>query len=145
PSNSKRPRKTRLLAMAAISSAVLTTAQVNRATAQSLYWDVNGSTSGAGGPTPTGAWDAISSNWNAASDGTGVAGTWSSGNTAVFAAGTDATGAYTITVDPGFNIAGVNGITFEEGNLTIAAGDAISAITLTAPTITATAGATINA
>ena len=69
---------------------------------QANYWDVNGSTAGSGGPTPTGNWNTTVANWNTA-NGTGTAFVW--GNTgletAVFAAGTDATGSYTVTLNAG--------------------------------------------
>ena len=58
------------------------------------YWDLNGSVAGAGGATPSGTWNATNLYWNSAGDGTGSGSiaAWSSGQTAVFAAGTDATG-----------------------------------------------------
>ena len=69
---------------------------------QANYWDINGSTTGSGGPTPTGNWNTTVATWNTAS-GTGTAFVW--GNTgletAVFAAGTDATGSYTVTLNAG--------------------------------------------
>jgi autotransporter-associated beta strand protein len=101
---------------------------------------VNGATSGAGGATPTGIWDLTTKNWNNNSGGTTGTGTWSSNSVAVFSAGTDATGAFTVTVAAGANITGVSGLTFEEGTVTIAGGDASSKITLTNPTINAIAG-----
>ena len=72
---------------------------------QANYWDVNGSTTGSGGPTPTGNWNTTVANWNSA-NGTGASFVW--GNTgletAVFAAGTDATGSYTVTLNAGGSI-----------------------------------------
>ena len=64
------------------------------------YWDTDTTDqAGAGGSTPGGTWDtAAMANWNISSDGTGVPGAWNSGDDAVFAAGTDATGAYTVNV-----------------------------------------------
>lgn len=80
-------------------------------TAQSLYWDSNGSAAGAGA-TPAGNWTS-SSFWNTLSDGTGATGAWTPGATAVFSAGADATGAYQITLDAGTTTFG--GLTVEDG------------------------------
>jgi autotransporter-associated beta strand protein len=82
-----------------------------------LYWDMNGTTAGAGGATPAGTWNAANTYWNAASDGTGT-GTvvWAAGQRAVFAAGSDATGIYTVSVDGTHDISGLG---FEEGTVTL--------------------------
>lgn len=61
------------------------------------YWDTNGSVAGAGGATPTGTWDG-STKWTSSPTGTTATSSWISGSSATFAAGTDATGAYTVTV-----------------------------------------------
>jgi fibronectin-binding autotransporter adhesin len=71
---------------------------VEEATGVAAYWDANGATAGSGGATPAGTWDSTSTNWND-SVGTGTPATWPSGLIAVLSAGTDASGAYTITVD----------------------------------------------
>lgn len=84
-----------------------------------LYWDGNDTASGAGN-TPAGTWDAGSLFWNTASDGTATAGAWADGNVAVFAAGIDATNAYTVTVSGTQNPAGIN---FEEGTVTLTGGN----------------------
>lgn len=81
-----------------------------------LHWDIDGATAGAGGETPTGIWDASTTNWNAVSLGTGTAAAWTSGLAAYFAAGSDATGAYSITVDGSQDI---SGLVFEEGTVTL--------------------------
>ena len=103
-----------------------------------LYWDTNGSTSGAGGATPSGIWDNSTSNWNDNSGGTTGTTRWSANNTAIFSAGTDATGAFTITVAANTTISGVGGITFEEGTVNIAAGNGSSTLNI------GPIGATIN-
>ena len=108
-------RKTHLIAVAA---AMALGAGADRALAVNLYWDANGATGGAGGPTPTGTWG-TDHFWNPKSDGAVGTAAWSAGNTAVFAAGTDATGAYTVTVS-GTQDAG--GIQFEEGTATLSGG-----------------------
>jgi autotransporter-associated beta strand protein len=85
-----------------------------------LYWDINGTTDGAGGATPSGTWDAATANWNSDPSG-GAAGfvtTWD-GLNAAFSAGSDATGAFNVTVDGSQN---VSGLTFEEGSVTLTGG-----------------------
>src|SRR5262245_4281338 len=61
------------------------------------YWDINGATAGAGGATPTGNWDTTTANWSTSSAGTTAATTWAASDDAVFSAGTDATGIFTVT------------------------------------------------
>ena len=83
-----------------------------------LYWDSNGTTDGAG-TTPNGIWgtDAF---WNATADGTTTSPTaWVPGEDAVFCAGTDVSGPFTVTIN-GSQTAG--NLTVEEGELTIAGG-----------------------
>lgn len=83
------------------------------------YWDTNGITAGSGGATPSGTWDAASANWNNAA-GSGTATVWNGTNeAAVFSAGTDATGSYTVTVD-GSQTA--DAVILEEGNLNLTGG-----------------------
>lgn len=84
-----------------------------------LYWDTNGSTGGAGGATPNGTWDGTTANWNSVADGTGATTTWGAGSAALFAAGSDATGSYTVTVDGTRDIAS---LWFEEGDVTLSGG-----------------------
>jgi autotransporter-associated beta strand protein len=84
-----------------------------------LYWDLNDTDPNSGSATPAGTWDGAATNWNPLSDGTGATGTWGSGYVARFAAGTDATGTYTVTVDGQRDIWG---LTFDEGNVTLAPG-----------------------
>jgi autotransporter-associated beta strand protein len=106
---------------------------------------VNGAIAGAGSTTPAGTWDAATANWNALSDGTGSTGAWVGGNTAVFAAGTDAKGAYTVTVD---GTPDISGLTFEEGTVTLSGGMALRMTANTtadvAPGLTATIATPIS-
>jgi len=90
--------------------AINATAQVTN------YWDTNGNTPGAGGPTPNGDWDDMSAGgfWTTDPTGMSATGPWSEGNTPMFSAlngvgatTTDATGSYTITVGTGHTIAGM--------------------------------------
>jgi autotransporter-associated beta strand protein len=74
----------------------------------SAYWD-----SGLAG-----SWNSATA-WNPASDGSGTAVAWTAGQAPVFSAGTGGTGTYSVTVDGAQDIAG---LTFEEGDVTIADG-----------------------
>ena len=85
------------------------------------YWDLNGTTAGSGSATPTGTWDATAPNWNLASDGTGATAAWTPGQSAVFSAGADATGAYTVTVN---GMQDIGGLVFNAGTVTLAKGTA---------------------
>ena len=87
---------------------------------QSVYWDLNGSTPGSsGGTTASGIWDASATNWSTSSDGTVATQAWSTGDHAVFSAGANATGTYTVTVS---GTRDVDEITFEEGDVTLSGG-----------------------
>ncbi|MBL9214950.1 MAG: autotransporter-associated beta strand repeat-containing protein [Opitutaceae bacterium] len=83
-----------------------------------FYWDRNGATTGAG-TTPTGTWDTTSANWNTNSGGTTAAETFTSGGNAVFSAGTNATGTYTVTVSGTQNVSSIN---VQEGTPTFTGG-----------------------
>jgi autotransporter-associated beta strand protein len=73
------------------------------------YWDINGATPGAGGPTPSGSWE--SANWTADSSGSSATTTWTDGDFPNFAAGSDATGTYVVTVNGNHTIAGMQMLT----------------------------------
>lgn len=81
-----------------------------------VYWDQNGATTGAG-TTPTGSWSTAPV-WGG-STGFGTPSPWISGNIAVFSAGTDATGTYTVTVS---GTQTIGGLTVEEGIPTLTGG-----------------------
>jgi hypothetical protein len=89
---------------------------------QTLYWDKNGSTAGAGGSSPAGTWG-TDSFWNSIADGTGSTGAWVDRARAVFSAGSDATGSFTVSLD-GSQTA--NGLAFQEGTVTISGGTVLS-------------------
>jgi fibronectin-binding autotransporter adhesin len=78
------------------------------------YWDLNGTTAGAGGAAPVGSW--TGANWNDAADGTSTTATWVSGNNAFFSAGNDATGTFTVNA---VNAQTVANIRAEEGTVTL--------------------------
>jgi hypothetical protein len=86
-----------------------------------LYWDQNGKTLGAGSATPAGTWNTTASNkvWNTSSAGTNNATSWTAGSDANFSAGSDATGAFTVTVS---GTQSVSSITVDEGSPTLATG-----------------------
>jgi autotransporter-associated beta strand protein len=109
-----------------------------------FYWDINGNTAGAGGASPSATWSTANAdkNWSTSSAGTsGGNKKWTSGNFAVFSAGTDATGAYTVTVSGTQTTAG---ITVGEGS-PVFSGGTIS-LTGAAPTVSIAASsiATFN-
>jgi autotransporter-associated beta strand protein len=98
------------------------------------YWDVNGTTTGSGGPSPNGVWDTTTANWGN-SLGTAAPGVWVQGNTALFSAGSpapgDATGSYTITVGDATTVRNIrmysgtptsSTIAFTGGNITMIGG-----------------------
>jgi autotransporter-associated beta strand protein len=91
--------------------------------AVALYWDKNGGNLGAGGATPTGTWG-VDSYWNTNVAGFSFEGTqaWESGKAAIFSAGTDAAGTFTVNVS-GTQTAQF--LTFEEGNVTLSGGSLI--------------------
>jgi autotransporter-associated beta strand protein len=114
--------------------------------AQSLWWDVNNTTqAGAGGQTPNGTWSTVVPAWNSASDGgPGTYYPWQGGQyLAIFSAGTDATGNYTVTVSGG--TINLRGITVEEGNPTVVSGGlSFSNLDGTTHTINVASGSTIR-
>jgi autotransporter-associated beta strand protein len=89
--------------------------------AQTSYWDSNDITAGAGA-TPTGTWG-TSTFWSASVTGEVVTTGWTSGNVAVFSAGSDATTAYTVTLS---GTQTIGGLTVEEGTPTISGGTALA-------------------
>lgn len=87
---------------------------------QSLYWDVNGTSTGAGGVSPAGVWNLTNAFWNnAAGDGTAVA--WANSGTEIanFSAGTDAIGSYAITLGAGSALK-LASLTVSLGNVSLA-------------------------
>ena len=96
-----------------------TWAEVTPLGTPTLYWDLDGTTPGSGGATPSGTWDAATTNWNNSADGDGTALAWSDGGAAVFSAGNDATGSYTITIS---GTRSANQVTFEDGTVNVTGG-----------------------
>ena len=83
------------------------------------YWDRNAATAGAG-TAPAGTWDSTSTNWSSNANGTVATGPWAEQN-AFFAAGSDATGSYSITVSSTQMVANLfvqeGTVTFNSGRL----------------------------
>ena len=87
--------------------------------AATLHWDVNADVAGSG--NAGGTWDSgITSNWSSAATGDVATTTFTDGDIAVFSAGTDGTGSWTVNVS---GLVQAGGITFEEdGSKTINGG-----------------------
>jgi fibronectin-binding autotransporter adhesin len=89
------------------------------ATPQVKYWDINGTTAEAGSSIPAGIWNSSNTFWNANEAGTGSIAAWTAGQTAIFSAGSDATGSYAVEVVGTQDISGINvrngSLTFNEG------------------------------
>ncbi len=85
--------------------------------AATKYWDTDGVTLGAGGATPSGTWDSgTTANWTTDSTGASVGTTWTDGDDAVFSAGTDAVGEFSVIMNSP-QIAG--NLTVKEGAIVI--------------------------
>ena len=97
------------------------TLTVGSAAATPVWWDSDGNTAGAGGTTPTGTWG-TDSFWSPSADGDATTAAWVAGGTAIFSAGTDATGSFTVTVD---GTQDLGGLFFEEGDVTLSGGTAL--------------------
>ena len=117
------------------SSALATVHQYTVGSTTDLYWDSNGTTAGAGA-TPTGTWG-TSTFWSTVFDGTAATAAWTSGLNAVFSAGADATGTYTVTLGAAQT---ASGVTVEEGTVSLAG----SALTVGTGTITVNNGAKLS-
>ncbi|HEY1921479.1 MAG TPA: autotransporter-associated beta strand repeat-containing protein, partial [Tepidisphaeraceae bacterium] len=84
-----------------------------------MYWDLNGATAGAGGLILSGTWDSTTANFNTSSAGTNAASAWMAGRVAMFAAGSDGGGTYTVTVSGSQSIGGLD---FQTGSVTLQGG-----------------------
>lgn len=105
--------------------------------AASLYWDTNGAAAGSG--DTGGLWNTTNSVWSSSAQGLAATGTFQATSDAVFAAGTDGTGTYTVTLGESLSATGLN---FQEGHVTLAPATttdfaSIQVLTLsgTAPTV----------
>ena len=82
-----------------------------------MYWDKNGATAGAGGPAPNGNW--TNAAWSTDVNGAVATANWIQNSLASFAAGTDATGSYTVSLTGTQQVAGLD---FRSGSLTLSGG-----------------------
>ena len=83
------------------------------------YWDINGTISGASANNVApGTWG-VNNFWSTSSSGTATTATWTPGQQAVFSAGANATGAFTVAVSGNQS---ASGIVFEEGTVTLSGG-----------------------
>ncbi|RYF46982.1 MAG: hypothetical protein EOO27_38340, partial [Comamonadaceae bacterium] len=89
--------------------AQLLTYTVSTLAAGQYHWDLDGTTAGAGGTSPSGVWGRTNNErfWNANSNGVGTTVAWINGSTANFAAGNDATGNYTVTLADNVTVNGI--------------------------------------
>src|SRR6185436_10008300 len=102
---------------------------------QSLYWDANGMATGAGA-TPMGIWGADSF-WSTDPNGELVTAAWTPGGTAIFSAGADASGEFTVNILANQT---VGGLVIEEGTVHFTN----AAIVIAAGNVTVNAGATLS-
>jgi autotransporter-associated beta strand protein len=109
----------RWIALAASAFALFAVAPYSATAQTSVYWDINGSGSAAGGTSPTGTWSTGTANWSTSSAGNVSTSAWTNGNIAIFSAGTTATGSYTVTVSGNVTTAS---ITIQEGTPTFSVG-----------------------
>lgn len=95
------------------------------------YWDLNDSTPGASGDTaPIGVWNSSNATWSSSAAGNVATAAWTSGNAAVFSAGTTATGAYTVLVQGSQS---TDGVWARNGTVTLGDGGLGAQISLTGP------------
>ena len=122
-----------------LQAALLTaTASILPAAAATRYWDVNGSTAGSG--NAAGVWEVGNGNWNTLADGTGTpAALFTNGDSAVFSAGTDGTGTFTVTLNgtvatPLIQLEETGLVTLSGGTIDITGGSTINTAVLAATT-----------
>src|SRR5437773_10646986 len=93
PDERRAQRTTQRLRRACLTTATLLSSMaVSKLHAQTLYWDINGTTANTG-TAAGGNWTSTSTLWNSNSTGTGgTIQAWSPGGSAVFSSGTNFTG-----------------------------------------------------
>jgi autotransporter-associated beta strand protein len=135
-------KRARFALSAAVAATVMAMGSSGNSARADQYWDANDVTTGAGSATPTGTWG-IDPFWSADANGEATTGAWTPGETAVFSAGTDAIGAFTITIDQTQSAAGVR---FEEGDVTLGGGqlDLTGAASIQVDAATATINSVIG-
>jgi autotransporter-associated beta strand protein len=112
-----------------------------------LSWDVNGATPGAGSApaevwSGSGVWT-TNNNWTSSTNGDLATQQWSDGSIALFSAGTDATGTYTVSVTNAPTASAVNvefgNVTFEDGSVTLIGNQSIDVASGSSATFNSTA------
>src|SRR3954451_3125515 len=95
------------------------------ARAVTKYWDINGATAGASaGTTAAGTLDTgTTANWTTDSTGASATTTWTASDDAIFSAGGNATGSFSVTPSAA---PVASSITIEEGHITIAGSSAVN-------------------
>jgi len=123
--------------------AALFCCSIHQAPAVTVYWDINGTTTGSG--NAGGTWDNnTTSDWTNNSLGTSATNTWNSfgaSSIATFSAGSDGTGTFTVATNGAIN--NVGGLTFTSGNVTVGGSGTLN-LSQNA-TVTTTANGTISA
>ncbi len=110
------------------------------ARSQSLYWDANDAASGAGA-VPAGFWG-TDSFWSTDPNGELATAAWTPGGIAVFSAGTDAVGAFGVTLS---SAQSADALRFEEGNVTLSGATPTTNLTWNGQvTVAPGASATLN-
>jgi hypothetical protein len=97
----RRERRLALLGVAVAAAAPSLMALSQAFGATPLYWDINNATSGGSGNTlAAGTWNTTNNNWSTDPAGAVATTNWLSGGgtVAVFSAGTNVSGAFTVTV-----------------------------------------------
>jgi autotransporter-associated beta strand protein len=117
--------------------AALVVAAAPRLFAAVVYWDTDDSIPGAGGAMPFGFWDSATPSWSLDPAGAVATQPWTPDDTAIFSAGSDATGEYIVSISA-TQTAG--GLTVEEGVVALAGGT----IAIGAGPITIGPGATLS-
>ena len=93
---------------------LLSVSLTSTARSQSLYWDGNGATAGAG-LAPVGIWG-TDSFWSTDANGELATGAWIAGGNAIFSAGADAVGAFAVELSAPQTVGSLN---FDEGNVVL--------------------------
>ncbi|BCX46296.1 autotransporter outer membrane beta-barrel domain-containing protein [Haloferula helveola] len=91
------------------------------------FWDLDDSVAGPGDTAGVvdGTWNAGNTNWSESAAGDVATAAWTAGRIATFSAGNTATDISTVTVD---GTRDIGGLTFEEGDVTLASGAAPSLV-----------------
>lgn len=104
------------------------------------FWDLNGTTPGAS-TTPTGTWNTSTANWTTDATGSSATTAFAAGDSAIFSAGSDATGNYTVTVSGSPN---PTAITNKNGKVLLAGSQVNMVPAAGAATVTVQTGATFS-